>query len=72
MSAPEKEFTAKFSQIVKYILGIERRLNELSEAFNNRPELQQLDILQNSLAQVEERLNQHINIVHYTASLYLF
>ena len=63
MSEQEKEFTVKFSQIAKYILGVERRLNDLNERFNNRPELQQLDIMQNALAKIEERLNDRSHVV---------
>ena len=61
MSIPENEFAAKISQIAQYVLGIECRLNDLSERFDRRPELQQLDLLQNTLAQLEERLNERFD-----------
>lgn len=62
MSDHENEFAAKISQIAQYVLGIERRLNDLSERFDRRPELQQLDILQSTLAQIEERLNERYDV----------
>lgn len=62
MSDQENEFAAKFLQIAKYILGIERQLHDLSGRFNNRPELQQLDILQKTLVQIEERLNERLKV----------
>lgn len=61
MSEQENEFAAKISQIAEYILGIEHRLNDLNERFNNRPELQQLGIFQNTLARIEEQLNERFN-----------
>jgi uncharacterized protein YjbI with pentapeptide repeats len=63
MSNPELQFSAaKISQLAKYVLGIERRLNELNEKFNNRPELQQLDSLHSSLAAIEQQLNERVAV----------
>ena len=44
--------------LAKYMAGMKRRLDDLSEQFNNRPELQQLISLQDALAQLHRQLDE--------------
>ena len=45
-------------EFATYIVEIERRLDSLSEQFNNRPELQQLTELKNTFAQMDRKLSE--------------
>ncbi len=54
----EREFIFRISQIAEYIVSIERRLDSLTEQFNNRPELQQLTSLQNALIQLHRQFDE--------------
>lgn len=43
--------------LAKYIAGMKRRLDDLTEQFKNRPELQQITSLQDALAQVHRQID---------------
>ena len=44
--------------LAKHITGMKRRLDDLSEQFKNRPELQQITSLQDALAQVHRQIDE--------------
>lgn len=54
----DREFIFRISQIAEYVVSIERRLDSLTEQFNNRPELQQLSGLQNALIQLHRQFDE--------------
>lgn len=45
-------------ELATYVVQMERRLDNLSEQFNNRPELQQLTELKNTFAQMDRKLSE--------------
>lgn len=45
-------------ELATHIVEIDRRLDSLSEQFNNRPELQQLTELKNTFAQMDRKLSE--------------
>ena len=59
MSNTEREsLIFRIEELAAYIVEMERRLDALSEQFNNRPELQQLTELKNTFAQMDQKLSE--------------
>lgn len=53
-----KDLDSRISLLARYILNIERRLDGLTEQFNNRPEPKQLAELKDALFQLQRQLDE--------------